>query len=260
MASTQPTAPSPKPVSPLEGLHRIENPVSNSYLFRDTDGIYIVDTGFFESAKPIAAALPELTEGGKVPVRGILLTHQHLDHMGGAARLHWLTDAPVSAHRFDVPAIEGIGPLVGPPLITQLFRKPAVKVANVLQDGATVGPFTVLHVPGHTPGSVAFLHKARGLLFTGDSLIVGKRGSLTTAKRSLSYDPEEAALSLRKFAGLTIEAVLPGHGDPVTQDPSGQLAAAVDRLSHPEAKEDKTLFGPDGRPEIHPGMPGWREG
>ncbi len=260
MASTTSPSPSAKPVPSLEGLHRVENRVSNSYVLRDPDGIYLIDTGFPESAKEIVSTLSSVTKGEKVPVRGILLTHQHLDHVGGAARLHWLTDAPVSAHRFDTPAIEGVGPLVGPPLIVQLMRKPAVKVANILQNGDTVGPFTVFHVPGHTPGSVAYFHKARGLLFTGDSLIVGKRGQPTLSRRNFSYDAEEAAVSMRKFAGLTIEALLPGHGEPITKGASEQLASAVERLGKVETKEDKTFFGPDGRPEIHPGMPGWREG
>jgi glyoxylase-like metal-dependent hydrolase (beta-lactamase superfamily II) len=141
-----------------------------------------------------------------------------------------------------------------------LMHPPVVKVVDVLEDGGTVGPFTVIHLPGHTPGSVAFYHKGRSLLFTGDALIVNRAGKLSLSKSGFTYDPEGAAMSLAKLAGLSVSAVLPGHGTPITEDATEKLAETVERLTHPLPPSSPTLIGPEGRPEVHPGDPGWKEG
>lgn len=236
----------------------IADRISNAYLVEEPEGVYLIDALFSEGARLLLKALGP--EEKRKTLKGILLTHQHMDHVGGAARLHWLTGAPVSAHRFDMPAIEHKSPAIGPPLLSQLMRRPAVTVAQRLEHGAMVGPFQVIHVPGHTPGSVAYLHKAKGLLFTGDTLITGKSGRLALTRRTFCYDPEQAALSLSKFEGLKVSAIFPGHGAPVWDQAAEQLSDALARLRKVETPVDHTIFGPEGRPEIHPGMPGWKEG
>jgi hydroxyacylglutathione hydrolase len=95
----------------------------------------------------------------RIRVRTILLTHGHVDHVGGAAELKEAVTAPVLIHRLDA---RGLG----------------FEPDDELADGReiTVGrvKISVLHTPGHTPGGVSFL--APGAVFTGDTLFAGSIG------------------------------------------------------------------------------------
>lgn len=92
-------------------------------------------------------------------IRHILITHGHIDHVGGAAELKRITGAPVCIHGLDIP---GLG--------FQPDRK--------LGDGSELqlGAYTlrVIHTPGHSPGGVCYL--APGAIFTGDTLFAGSIG------------------------------------------------------------------------------------
>lgn len=92
-------------------------------------------------------------------IRYILLTHGHIDHVGGAEELKKITKAPVWAHPLDAG---GLG-----------FRSD-----GALSDSQEIvfGAFRlkVIHTPGHSPGGVCFY--APGTVFTGDTLFAGSIG------------------------------------------------------------------------------------
>ena len=93
----------------LPDIHLIDGVNSNAYLIIEPAGLTLVDSGLPGSAEKILAYLRAL---GKTPsqLSRILLTHQHVDHVGGAAELASLSGAEVIAHPLDTPAIEGTGP------------------------------------------------------------------------------------------------------------------------------------------------------
>ena len=73
----------------------------------------------------------------------------------------------------------------------------------------------VIATPGHTPGHIAVLDPASALLVAGDALNREGGSGLAGANPDFSDDMAQAAESVRKLAGLTIDAILFGHGDPI---------------------------------------------
>ncbi|MGO4345161.1 MBL fold metallo-hydrolase [Paenibacillus sp. MCAF9] len=151
-----------------------------------------------------------------VRVEAILLTHAHFDHMGGVDEVRKLADCPVYIHDLEAdwltdPRKNGSMRWqdVTPPLSTD----PA---EYALAEGQTLSllglSFRVMHTPGHSPGSVSFLHGNH--LFSGDVLFkmsVGRTDLPGGRERDL-YD--SIRLKLYKLNPEVI--VYPGHGGRTT--------------------------------------------
>jgi glyoxylase-like metal-dependent hydrolase (beta-lactamase superfamily II) len=209
-----------------EGIGRIPGFV-NSYTYLEGDETYLVDTGFSRKAKSIVRAF----QNAQVPldrVRRILLTHHHIDHMGGAAYLIQNTHAPLSCHTDDAPYVDGrTKPPM--PLFMRLFvRNHPAPVAVQLKEGDQVGSLLVVFAPGHTPGEVAFYHPARKILFSGDSVVESK-GRLTIPAAKFASNLNQAIQSLSRLRALDIELLLPGHGVPVTRNVASLLDDLIQR-------------------------------
>jgi glyoxylase-like metal-dependent hydrolase (beta-lactamase superfamily II) len=209
-----------------EGVGRIPGFV-NSYLYAEGNATVLIDTGFSQRAKPIVRAFKR----ANVPlgrVEKVLLTHHHLDHMGGAAFLVEATHAPLSCHAEDAPFVDGRTRQPMPLVMRWFARVHPAPVAVLLRDEDQVGALRVVFVPGHTPGEVAFYHPTRKILFSGDS-VVEKRGRLTMAAPRFASNLAQAVRSLERLRALEIETLLPGHGEPVSKDVGGLLDDLIRR-------------------------------
>ena len=209
-----------------EGIGRIPGCV-NSYTFWDGHETYLIDTGFARRAKPIVRAF----QRANVPLASvgkILLTHHHVDHMGGAAFLGGSTKAPLSCHRDDAPFVDGRAKAPMPLLMRLFMRTHPAPVAVALNDGDRIGPLLVVHAPGHTPGEVVFYHEARKILFSGDA-VVERKGHLTLPGTRFASSLSDAVRSLARVRALDAEILLPGHGVPVTKDVSARLDDLIRR-------------------------------
>ncbi|MEU9453534.1 MBL fold metallo-hydrolase [Streptomyces sp. NPDC048277] len=233
----------------LPRLHLLRFPVGQAYLWHDPDtgASTLIDAGPLGSGRPVADALTAL---GRSPsaVRRIVLTHFHEDHVGGAAEFAALGGAEVLAHRLDAPVIRGEIP--GPPPVFEEWELPIhAEVAKRLPTGKPVRPdeitevsdgdvldfgggARVVHVPGHTHGSIALHLPAHGVLFTGDSVAaVSVTGAVILGVFNL--DRARALASFRRLAALDTEIACFGHGDPVTANASQVLAESADTYGPP---------------------------
>jgi glyoxylase-like metal-dependent hydrolase (beta-lactamase superfamily II) len=160
----------------------------NSYALAEEDGVTLVDCGLKLAPPRIVRGLAAIGRSPADVIR-IVLTHAHLDHAGGAARMKKRTGAPLHVHEDDERWLaRGIQPPVtgrvgGLGRLMQRMpaqRFPAVGDGITFADGDVIpvaGGLTVVHTPGHTPGHVSLLHAPTGVLITGDSIfnVLGTR-------------------------------------------------------------------------------------
>ena len=214
------------------GLHRIGSDIVNSYLVIDDGGVTIIDAGLPHYWKLLNRELARL--GLTLDdVRALILTHGDTDHIGFAARLHREKGIPAYLHPADADRARlkvkkpnrGWGPVKLVPLAGFLWysaregglRIPPVGELRSAEDGQVLdvpGAPRIIHVPGHTPGSVAVHIPAVDALFIGDTLTT--RNVLTGATgpkpAPFTLEPGQAMASLSRVSEVDATWVLPGHG------------------------------------------------
>ncbi|MGH2630829.1 MAG: MBL fold metallo-hydrolase, partial [Actinomycetota bacterium] len=200
---------------------------SNVWHVRGRDADLVIDT-----ANGIGALRPTIDDLAEGRPLIALATHGHFDHVGGLAefddrRCHEADAAEVrkpfairiertrqpygvdemfAYYGFEVPE-RTIDALPNAGFDTSGWVAPGAKPTSFVSDGDVVDlgdrRLEVLHVPGHTPGSIAVWEAATGLLFSGDTVYVDSR---------LGFDDLGAAeASLRRLRELPVRRVHAGH-------------------------------------------------
>jgi glyoxylase-like metal-dependent hydrolase (beta-lactamase superfamily II) len=200
---------------------------SNAWHVRGRDADLLVDT--LNGIGPLRPAVERLAEGRPVVA---VVTHGHFDHVGG---LHEFDDRrghaddaddirspfPMRLHQDDYP--EGteemftyygypvprmsVSALPSEDFDAEAWVSPGAELTETVADGDLIDlgdrRIDVLHVPGHSPGSIALWEAETGLLFSGDTLYLDDPVSFD--------DPVAGAASLARLRGLPVNRVLPGH-------------------------------------------------
>ena len=148
-------------------------------------------------------------------LKQILVTHAHIDHVGGALKLKRLTGAPILFNQNDLPKIEIMEEQAGWLGIAMPETAPP---DESLAEGEIVGlaslPAQVIHTPGHTQGSVCLHFAPLKLLVAVDTLFAGSIGR--TDLPGGNYGQIIDSIQTR-LLGLPDETkVLPGHGPATT--------------------------------------------
>jgi glyoxylase-like metal-dependent hydrolase (beta-lactamase superfamily II) len=217
------------------GLHRLGSPTDdtvNSYLVVEGAEVTIIDAALPADRRALVAELDSLGLGLGA-VRALLLTHGDSDHIGFARWLWEEAGVPARVHADDVARARlevkkpnrGWGPMKFRPLAGFLWysarhgglRIPPVGEVMTYADGEALdvpGRPRIIHVPGHTPGSVAIHVPAADALFLGDTMttrnvLTGVRGPKPAP---FTLDPAQARTSLDRIEGVDATWVLPGHG------------------------------------------------
>ncbi|PYC65374.1 hypothetical protein C7C45_28865 [Micromonospora arborensis] len=235
------------------GVTRISEPHVNELLsanfwwLRGNDRDVVIDAGLGVVA--LREAIPGLFERDPL----VLLTHAHLDHVGGAAEFADRAAHPAEAgllaagvpaslygaELYDKLGLDAAGETVPELMIDVLpdpgydsaaYRVEPMTLNRMLDDGDRVDlggqVLTVLHLPGHTPGSIALLEERTGILYSGDIVYEGylidnlPNSDVAAYRRSMEF-----------LAGLDVSVVHPGHGHSFDRTRLRQLAEAYLRRS-----------------------------
>ncbi len=145
----------------------------------------------------------------------IVITHAHIDHVGGAMKLRELTGAPILLNQNDYALLKMLD------VQASWLGIPApgkVEIESNLTDGAAlkVGNISagIVHTPGHTEGSVCLYFAPQNLLIAGDTLFAGSIGR--TDLPGGSFEKIMRSLHGRVLALPDETVVIPGHGPATT--------------------------------------------
>jgi hydroxyacylglutathione hydrolase len=197
----------------------------NCYLIHSAAGHILIDTGAANQRARLEGAL---IAAGCRPgnLQLIILTHGDFDHTGNVAYLREAFGARVAMHRDDVGMLEegdmfcsrkrpGVIVRRLAPMLFGFGKSARCAPDTLLADGESLSDYgwdaTVLHLPGHSGGSIAIL-TAAGDLFCGDLLENVKEPALN----SIMDDLDLASASIDRLSRLGVGTVYPGHGRPFT--------------------------------------------
>jgi glyoxylase-like metal-dependent hydrolase (beta-lactamase superfamily II) len=207
----------------------------NICLLVENGQITVVDTGMPGSAAALLAAAAEI---GLTPqaIRRVIITHHHVDHVGGLPDLLAATQAEVWAHRDDAGTIDGSVPRVAIPperieaMLADLSPEQRVAAAARMKQMAAVAPAKVdlrlvggeelnilggvqiLHSPGHTAGHLCLYAPALSLLIAGDLLRL-EGGDIHESPIGFAADADQSLASARQIVRLEFDRFVGYHGD-----------------------------------------------
>ncbi|MFA3842720.1 MBL fold metallo-hydrolase [Streptomyces aureus] len=216
---------------------------ANTWHLQGRDCALLIDTGL--GVAPLRPAFPHLFADEPV----VVITHAHLDHMGGA---HEFTDC--RAHRAESVETPPPGSLVSPVLFDELgmtaddtddgavphllisalpyedydpldYRLRPARVNRQLAEGDTIGlgdrELTVLHLPGHSPGSIALYEAETQTLFSGDVVYDDRLLDDIHGADLRAY-----TATMTRLLSLPVRVVHPGHGPSFDGARLREIAAA----------------------------------
>jgi glyoxylase-like metal-dependent hydrolase (beta-lactamase superfamily II) len=247
--SYNPFAKARTPIRVLPNITLLGSSRINFYALTEGRSITLIDCGFYGHLRYLEAWLAH--EGRKLTdVEAVAITHGHADHLGFAA-IFGEMGIPVYVPQLDLAFAQTTRVRRPPPRLLRkmwrpssiniffeaacdsVFTQPAVENAIGYSPGELLdapGRLQAIHVPGHSAGNCSLYFPNADVLFAGDSLMTldpmtGHKGPLVFAE-----DPkknEEAFSNLTLLKPFATAALLPAHGEPLTEP--GALGRAIEQ-------------------------------
>ena len=221
----------------MRGVHHVDGTSANCYLVEEDDGtLTLIDAGMQAGGGRILDFLSSTLNRKHSEVKTIVITHCHVDHVRGLAGLKAATGAQVAVHEADADFVSGKAQYPSPggamgllfTVMSPVFRTTPVEPDMRLKEGEAVGRLTVLHTPGHTPGSIALLDKRDKSLFVGDTARF-LRGRLEGPPRQFTPRMDQAKASIERLSSLDFEVMLSGHGEPLKSAEAPRMMGELSR-------------------------------
>ena len=191
------------------------NPFSeNTYVvYNDHKNAFIIDPGNFSTEE--TRLLQNFIEENGLKIQNILLTHAHIDHVLGLQTVYNLYNVPVLLHETEKEMLDR-NPMDANRF--GFFFKPFEGEIQFLKENEVLkldeDEFKILHVPGHSPGHIAFHNEAQKFVVSGDVLFEGSIGRTDLYKGNHEQLLDSIRTKLFILDGDT--KVYNGHGNPTT--------------------------------------------
>lgn len=192
------------------------------YLIEDRDEAVLIDAHIGTESDTLLNRIQEIVELDKL--KTVILTHGHMDHIGACPAIQEKTNAEIAAHIADAQYIESpwtqfttlyqdyeISPQAHQDFMTMVGGK-ATKITNPLHGGEIIRvgsmKLRIVHIPGHSPGSIYIYEPDTKTIFTGDALVPSHVYQTTLG---IFQDAVNYIQSLEHLSKLDVETICPGH-------------------------------------------------
>jgi glyoxylase-like metal-dependent hydrolase (beta-lactamase superfamily II) len=216
-------------IRPIPGVRGAQ-----AYLYKSGKGVAVIDPGYTGSFRAVLRFLDAQQVG---TIDWVILTHHHIDHAGAALAVCQSTGARLAVHHADAAYLQAGRPRERMTLWGLADRLPATLARYVvssapgetrlLEEGETIAGLAVVHVPGHTPGSIALHSESESALFLGD--VLNNERGVRTPPWTVNHSHRDAQLAPQRLGSLRYEQAYFGHGPAIFNGADQRVRAFLTR-------------------------------